>query len=201
MNIQLKIALAETSSIIRSGLEVQLKKLSAYRFQFFEITDREALQPALNKCQPDVLVINPTMTASSPQQLREDCGCLQMKCVALVSTLTDPSLLRLYDEQISIYDTRERLKRKFEQLCENELPEDSDAKTYQALSKREKEIVVCVVKGMTNREIASRLFLSAHTIVTHRRNIARKLQIHSASGLTVYAIVNKLVELSDIHTK
>ena len=68
----------------------------------------------------------------------------------------------------------------------------------QSLSSREKEIVVCVVKGMTNREIADRLFLSTHTVITHRRNIARKLQIHSASGLTIYAIVNKLVELGDI---
>ena len=68
----------------------------------------------------------------------------------------------------------------------------------QSLSSREKEIVVCVVKGMTNREIADHLFLSTHTVITHRRNIARKLQIHSASGLTIYAIVNKLVELGDI---
>jgi ATP-dependent Lon protease len=55
-----------------------------------------------------------------------------------------------------------------------------------------------VVKGLTNREIAEQLYLSAHTVITHRRNIARKLQIHSASGLTVYAIVNKLIELDDI---
>ena len=66
------------------------------------------------------------------------------------------------------------------------------------MSAREKEIVVCAVKGMTNREIADGLCLSTHTVITHRRNIARKLQIHSVSGLTVYAIVNKLVELSDI---
>lgn len=51
---------------------------------------------------------------------------------------------------------------------------------------------------MTNRQIADQLYLSTHTVVTHRRNIARKLQVHSASGLTVYAIVNKLVKLSDI---
>ena len=68
----------------------------------------------------------------------------------------------------------------------------------QTLSVREREIVVCVVKGLTNREIAEQLYLSAHTVITHRRNIARKLQIHSASGLTVYAIVNKLIELDDI---
>ena len=76
--------------------------------------------------------------------------------------------------------------------------EETENEEQQTLSAREKEIVVCVVKGMTNREIADRLFLSTHTVVTHRRNIARKLQVHSASGLTVYAIVNKLVELNDI---
>ena len=62
----------------------------------------------------------------------------------------------------------------------------------------EKEIIVCVVKGMTNKQIADALCISAHTVITHRRNIAAKLQIHSAAGLTIYAIVNKLVELSEI---
>lgn len=66
------------------------------------------------------------------------------------------------------------------------------------LSAREKEIIVCVVKGMTNKQIADTLCISAHTVITHRRNIASKLQIHSAAGLTIYAIVNKLVELSEI---
>ena len=66
------------------------------------------------------------------------------------------------------------------------------------LSAREKEIIVCVVKGMTNKQIADALCISAHTVITHRRNIAAKLQIHSAAGLTIYAIVNKLVELNDV---
>ncbi len=68
----------------------------------------------------------------------------------------------------------------------------------ETLSLREKEIIVCVVKGMTNKQIAESLFISTHTVITHRRNIASKLQIHSAAGLTIYAIVNKLVELSEI---
>ena len=66
------------------------------------------------------------------------------------------------------------------------------------LSAREREIIVCVVKGMTNKRIADELCISTHTVVTHRRNIAAKLQIHSAAGLTIYAIVNKLVDLSEI---
>ena len=67
-----------------------------------------------------------------------------------------------------------------------------------SLSAREREIIACVVKGLTNKETAEMLCLSVHTVITHRRNIARKLQIHSPAGLTIYAIVNKLVDVSEI---
>ncbi|MGM9735070.1 MAG: LuxR C-terminal-related transcriptional regulator [Candidatus Cryptobacteroides sp.] len=68
----------------------------------------------------------------------------------------------------------------------------------EALSEREKEIVACVTKGMSNKEIADSLFLSVHTVTTHRRNISNKLQIHTTAGLTIYAIANKLVNIEDI---
>lgn len=66
------------------------------------------------------------------------------------------------------------------------------------LSEREKEIIVHVVKGLSNKEIAKALFISVNTVMTHRRNISRKLQIHSSAALTIYAIVNGLVKLEDI---
>ena len=66
------------------------------------------------------------------------------------------------------------------------------------LSQREKEIIRCVVRGLSNKEIAEELFISVHTVITHRRNIARKLEIHSPTLLTVYAIVNKLVDISEV---
>jgi len=66
------------------------------------------------------------------------------------------------------------------------------------LSDREKEIIIGVVQGMSNKEIADHLFISVNTVITHRRNIARKLQIHSPAGLTIYAIVNHLVDISAV---
>ncbi len=66
------------------------------------------------------------------------------------------------------------------------------------LSDREKDVVRSLVRGMSNKEIAEHLFISVHTVITHRRNIARKLQIHSSAGLTIYAIVNGLVDISNI---
>ena len=67
------------------------------------------------------------------------------------------------------------------------------------LSEREKEIVVCVAKGLSNKEIADNLCLSINTVTTHRRNIARKLNIHSPAGITIYAIMNKLVTLNEVN--
>ena len=77
---------------------------------------------------------------------------------------------------------------------------DSAKETLQEdnLSQREKEIIRCVVRGLANKEIAEELFISVHTVITHRRNIARKLEIHSPTLLTVYAIVNKLVDISEV---
>lgn len=70
--------------------------------------------------------------------------------------------------------------------------------TADALSEREKEVIVSLVQGMTNKEIADHLCISINTVITHRRNIARKLQIHSPAGLTIYAIVNNLVDISAV---
>lgn len=66
------------------------------------------------------------------------------------------------------------------------------------LSDRERDVIVALVQGMTNKEIADHLNISTNTVITHRRNIARKLQIHSPAGLTIYAIVNNLVDISSV---
>ncbi|SET25893.1 regulator of cell morphogenesis and NO signaling [Prevotella sp. kh1p2] len=68
----------------------------------------------------------------------------------------------------------------------------------EVLSDREKDVIVSLVQGMTNKEIADHLCISINTVITHRRNIARKLQIHSPAGLTIYAIVNNLVDISTV---
>lgn len=84
-------------------------------------------------------------------------------------------------------------------------PEPSASDTFSSdplvnlLGEREKEIVRCVAKGMSNKAIADELCLSVHTITTHRRNISAKLDIHSAAGLTIFAILHHLVDLKDVN--
>lgn len=93
------------------------------------------------------------------------------------------------------------------QILENQValtaqPADTQAENKETagnvLSEREQEIVHWVVCGLSNKQIGERLFISPNTVLTHRKNIARKLDIHSVAGLTIYAIVNGIVEIGDI---
>ena len=71
-------------------------------------------------------------------------------------------------------------------------------KNTPVLSNREKDIIVALVQGMANKEIAEHLGISINTVITHRRNIVKKLQIHSPSGLTIYAIINNLIDINAV---
>jgi len=187
-NESIRIAVAETSVIIRSGLTLALKRLPNLKIQPVELLSVEALNDCLRTQFPDILVVNPTFgDFFDVARFREETAGKGIRVVALLSK---------YDASFSIFDDLEALANKINLLQNIEPEEEEDSQ--ENLSQREKEIVICVVKGMTNKEIAEKLFLSIHTVITHRRNISKKLQIHSAAGLTIYAIVNKLVELSDV---
>ena len=67
------------------------------------------------------------------------------------------------------------------------------------LTMREKDVIKLIAMGLSNKEIADRLFISIHTVISHRKNITEKLGIKSISGLTVFAIMNNLLDIEDIN--
>ena len=149
-----------------------------------------------NKYRPNILIIAPSyLGLFSINKIKNENKISNLKIIALLNTLTDQKALNGYDSTISIFDTFETIKDRLVTITDQHL---NDVDSKQELSNREKEIVVCIVKGMTNKQMADVLCLSTHTIMAHRRNISNKLQIHSSAGLTIYAIVNKLVEIEDI---
>lgn len=185
----------EPSAIIRAGLISVLHNLQGIQTDVFDASDAEQLRHAIGWHKPDILIINPTaLGLISLQQIHKEAQGKEMKCIALLGSLADSAMLKPFDETITLYDTPAQIKEKIENL----VTISGEEKRHESLSAREKEVVVCVVKGMTNKQIADHLCLSTHTVITHRRNIAAKLQIHSTAGLTIYAIVNKMVELSEL---
>lgn len=190
------IAVADTSIIVRSGLVAVLKRLPDLNIQTIEVTSKEGLRHCMDAHRPDLLIVSPQFEGwFDLEGFKQAYGPHELKIVALVSVVMDANQLKDYDEQINLFDDVEKLTRKISSLMN---VDEEDENEQDALSQREKEIIGCVVRGMTNKEIAEKLFISVHTVITHRRNITRKLQIHSAAGLTIYAIVNKLVELGEV---
>ena len=72
--------------------------------------------------------------------------------------------------------------------------------TREELSEREKEILVSVARGLLNKEIADRHCISINTVITHRKNITRKIGIKTVAGLTAYAILNNLIDINTIES-
>lgn len=116
--------------------------------------------------------------------------------IALCSEILPESLSAMFDGKISVYDSPEKILQTVQNHSASLTQDYGDKKTE--LTSREKEIVVGIVKGLSNKEIASEINVSVNTVMTHRRNIASKLQIHSPAGLTIYAIVSKLVSIDEI---
>ena len=195
MTNKIHIAIAEPSLIIRMGLESVLHRLPLVNIDVALINDLSTLITQVQTLNPNILIIDPAHIGFiTVAMIKEEIKIPNLKVIALQNSLFDKSVLTQFDEVITIYDTANEIKDKLT----SSIASQPQIETKQELSVREKEIVVCIVKGLTNKQIAEELFLSTHTVITHRRNITNKLQVHSTSGLTIYAIVNKLVEIDEV---
>jgi DNA-binding CsgD family transcriptional regulator len=102
--------------------------------------------------------------------------------------------LDCFDATIELYDSTSHILEQIE-LIEDKTEQNNSLNNTEGeeLSPRENAIVALVAKGHTNKEIADMLNISVHTVITHRKNISKKTGIKSISGLTMYAMLNKLI--------
>lgn len=193
----LNIAIVESSDIVRYGLTSVLDKLPDLKVTSTEISSIEGLHHCFKGHNLDIVIINPTFGGwFNLKNFKATYPDSSVKFVAILCSVTDNNLIKDYDDSINLYDSIDELNKKLVALMRIE--NESNDEEYETLSQREKEIIYHVVKGMTNKEIADKLCISVHTVMTHRRNISKKLQIHTPAGLTIFAIVNKIVELDEV---
>jgi two-component system, NarL family, response regulator NreC len=195
----IRVAIAEQSDIMRNGLLTLLKRSQTIHIQPVELFSQESLQDLMHTQPPDILIINPHfMNFFDVIRFRNDNKGKHIIIIAFVCMLLETEKLTGYDEKISVLDSASNIYNKINLLLKHQPSDDMEFQEQGNLSSREKDIVIGVVHGLTNKEIADRLFISVNTVITHRRNISRKLQIHSPAGLTIYAIINKLVEMNEL---
>jgi DNA-binding NarL/FixJ family response regulator len=193
------VILVSPSEMVARGLEVVLGDSAEFRVEEIFHDLSRPVEARLRIVDPDIVIIDPTVFDFRSR--KEGRGRLADICDSIVialdvSGLTD-DVLRQYDGSVSIYDRPDEVVRKVRSSMESKQT-DSIVSDGGELSSREKEILVCVAKGMLNKEIADKLNLSIYTVITHRKNITRKIGIKTVAGLTVYALLNNLIDMSSV---
>lgn len=193
------VILVSPSEMVARGLEVVLGDSAEFRVEEIFHDLSRPVEARLRIVDPDIVIIDPTVFDFRSR--KEGRGRLADICDSIVialdvSGLTD-DVLRQYDGSVSIYDRPDEVVRKVRSSMESKQT-DFIVSDGGELSSREKEILVCVAKGMLNKEIADKLNLSIYTVITHRKNITRKIGIKTVAGLTVYALLNNLIDMSSV---
>ncbi len=185
------ILVVEPSLIIRRGIVSILFNLDSVNIDVAELSDLSSLKGEIESVTPDIIIINPLYLGfTNPKDLKIKKS--QMSFIALQNSLLTDKQLEEYDAVISISDDVYQIEEKIKKIVT-----PNDFLVEDELSAREKEVVTAIALGKSNKEIADQLFISTHTVMTHRKNIASKLKIHNPAGLTIYAIVNKLIDIND----
>ena len=197
MNKQLiNIAVLEPSQIIHEGLSNIFLKSGQY-FKLFRIESLNEIGNLYEKEKLDVVIINPSQIQNKDKEfIAIKRGKPEICWVALVYTFFNQQLLSLFDKIIHITDTPESIVDLINKLNDSNTTHSSGVGQEQ-LSDREIEVLKLIVAGLSNKEIADKLFISIHTVISHRKNISQKTGIKSQSGLTIYAISNKIIQIED----
>lgn len=186
------IALLLQSAIHSCGLHALLRHLPDVGLTLKDINPSDCIED-IGRLRPSIIIVDPS-SVNCDLSFLKGASSFPVKLIALLSHQVPKSSLDLYDDTISIYDSPEIIVETISKCLVKEKQENK----AKDLSPREKEVVIGVVKGLSNKEIASMMHVSVNTVMTHRRNIASKLHIHTSAGLTIYAIVSELISLDEI---
>ena len=193
-----KIAIAEPSIMLRTGLEQLLRELPDAEV-VFSTDNLNSLYARINALHPDILIVNPLLFDYVKRAtIRAEFDNLpNLRIIGLITAYIESQHQRQFSGIIELNDDFQRVKSTLNQVT-NTLQSEGDEPDTAPLSDREKDVLVCLSKGLKNNEIADQLNISVHTVITHRKNIVRKTGIKSVAALTVYAILNNLIEEKDI---
>lgn len=192
-----KVIVVTNAFLISSGIENLVLELRGMLVDHVFCGLEKELGEKIIAKKPEIVIIDNNIEASFLTKLIRNIGNEKIiKTIGLISETTDKKIISKYRYTLNVNDNKYQLVESFKKIIGKE---EKPVKTSEeTLSKRENEILRHLALGLTNQEIADKLFLSIHTVMTHRKKITKKLGIKTVSGLTVYALMNKLVDIREV---
>lgn len=195
------VILVEASFIIQSGMEMLLQELPHMALiEVFDGSEKKLAEKIQSK-KADIVIINPKICAGHLTGFVNQLNNNDNYLVGLTDKSTPSNLCSPFKYCLNIEEGKYELLEVLKRISGSKSEGAPKKAIASELSEREETILKQVAYGLTNQEIADKLFLSIHTITTHRKNITRKLGIKTVSGLTVYALMNKIVNMNEIEQK
>ncbi len=190
-----RILIVVPSAIAAKGLEQVFNDLG--EFEVCAIL-RDINGQELRSMAPDVVIVDPEIFDYASRSSVKARLAEYSDAAVLAFTIgpLDEDQQRQYDGVIGLMDTTPAIIKKVRAALEDR--SEAPRSEGEELSQREKEILICVAKGMLNKEIADQYNISIYTVITHRKNITRKTGIKTVAGLTVYALLNNLIDMNSV---
>lgn len=181
-------AIVHPSDMLRRGIATIIEQIP-HATLIAETARRKGIRALVVRQNPDYLILDPE--ALGKKQF-EKLVQMQVKIIAVADQKPDWCI-----ENISVQESEKNIVEKLAKLPNEQAQNTRHSKNELDLTRREINIVKLIASGYTNKEIAEELFISTHTVVTHRKNITKKLGIKTVSGLTIYAILNDIISLEE----
>ncbi len=191
-----KILILEPSVLIAEGLRHVIDNFAGYDVCGIIRNQEGDIGAKIDDFNADLVIADPSVFDNRDRAGAHDMikGIANAPVMALISTAADAAYAYTYDGTIYLSDTSDDIEQKISTVMKAAPAEQRGE--GEELSSREKEILVCVAKGMLNKEIADHFNISIYTVITHRKNITRKTGIKTVAGLTVYALLNNLIDMN-----
>lgn len=192
---KINIIIAEPFPVIYEGL-YHILSSTKYNYTLFKCTNLNDIQHIQLGKPIDIVLMNPVLVQNNTEAFSKLKSAMdQTKWIGLVYAYFTPQLLSMFNGVIQISEPSNVIIATIQKYIDSE--QLSDAGTQQFLSERELEVLKLLVTGNSNKEIADQLFISAHTVISHRKNISLKTGIKSLSGLTIYAVIQNIISIDN----
>jgi len=193
------IIVIEKRYLLQAGIRALIQEIPGLTLSKSWSGDEPHLTAIILKHKPDLLIVNPSSltpeNASLPRRIHSS---QNTKILSLTRKEDKNQLFSNYDDRLFYEEDKFVLEQKLRRQIGNFQNTEIN---HKELSQREITILRLIVEGLTHQEIADKLFLSIHTVNTHRKNINKKLGIKTVSGLSVYAIMNHLIGMEELKDK